>query len=91
MGTFNLQEVRNMMTNLEYWRRCERLTQKAVAERLGPGFSEAVISLLETGRLKPSDRQRDALQAFFGPEAERLLDQVPASALACLREIGGAR
>ena len=32
------------MTNLELWRRHQDLTQREMADFLGPGFSEASIS-----------------------------------------------
>lgn len=64
------------MTNLEFWRRRQGLTQREAAELLGPGFSEASISLLESGRLRPSLRQLAGLERVFGAEAATLLEPV---------------
>jgi len=64
------------MTNLELWRRKLGLTQRQAANLLGPGFSEASISLLESGRLRPSIRQLATFERKFGLYAAVLLEPV---------------
>lgn len=62
------------MTRLEFLRRSRGWSQAALARRLGQGFSAGVLSLIETGRLKPSERQASELQRAFGVLVEDLLD-----------------
>jgi transcriptional regulator with XRE-family HTH domain len=58
---------------LELYRRAHGLSQAALAERLGPGFTASAISLMETQRLKPSTRQERRLREVFGDQAEAIL------------------
>ncbi|HEV3092002.1 MAG TPA: helix-turn-helix domain-containing protein [Candidatus Cybelea sp.] len=62
-----------MLTMLELYRRAHGLSQAALAERLGPGFTASAISLMETQRLKPSTRQERRLREVFGDQAEAIL------------------
>ena len=62
-----------MLTMLELYRRAHGLSQAALAERLGPGFTASAISLMETQRLKPSPRQQARLREVFGDQAEAIL------------------
>lgn len=61
------------MTRLEYVRRSRGWTQEALARVLGPGFTGGAISLMESGRLKPSVRQAARLREAFGIPAEAML------------------
>jgi transcriptional regulator with XRE-family HTH domain len=61
------------LTMLELYRRAQGLSQAALAERLGPGFTASAISLMETQRLKPSPRQERRLREVFGDQAEAIL------------------
>jgi hypothetical protein len=47
-----------------------------LAERLGPGFTASAISLMESQRLKPSQRQERRLREVFGEQAEAILMSV---------------
>lgn len=64
------------LTMLELYRRAHGLSQAALAERLGPGFTASSISLLEGQRLKPSVRQERRLREVFGDQAEAILKPV---------------
>jgi transcriptional regulator with XRE-family HTH domain len=64
------------LTMLEFYRRTQGLSQAALAERLGPGFTASAISLMESQRLKPSARQEQRLREVFGDKAEALLKPV---------------
>lgn len=64
------------MTWLEYRRRSRGWTQGDLAGALGPGFTGGTISLLESGRLKPSARQAARLAEVFATSAEELLATV---------------
>lgn len=61
------------ITLLELYRRAQGLSQAALAERLGPGFTASAISLMESQRLKPSPRQERRLREIFGDQAEAIL------------------
>jgi transcriptional regulator with XRE-family HTH domain len=75
------------LTLLELYRRAQGLSQAALAERLGPGFTASAISLLESQRLKPSRRQERRLREVFGDQAEALLKPVdPARVVAPIGE-----
>jgi ribosome-binding protein aMBF1 (putative translation factor) len=75
------------LTMLELYRRAQGLSQAALAERLGPGFTASAISLMESQRLKPSRRQERRLREVFGDRAEAILKPVdPAQVAAPIRE-----
>ena len=61
------------MTNLEFLRRSVGLTQEQFAKTLGTGFTAAHLSMMETGRLKPSARQATRLFGVTGIDAPTLL------------------
>jgi|GEM_PF-5301845 len=48
-----------------------------MAQFLGAGFTGSAISLIETGRLKPSSRQASRLVEVFGVPIGVLLDERP--------------
>ncbi|MBT9174059.1 MAG: hypothetical protein DDT21_02470 [Syntrophomonadaceae bacterium] len=52
-------------------RQAEGLTQKEIARRIG--LPQWVYSLIESGRLKPSERQARVLEDFFREPVEKLL------------------
>jgi len=64
------------LTLLELYRRAHGQSQAALAERLGPGFTASAISLMESQRLKPSQRQERRLREVFGEQAEAILMSV---------------
>lgn len=64
------------MTNLKLWRLSNHLIQSEAARRCGLGLS--TYSLIETGRLRPSQEQTKRLGALFGRRPEEMLRQVPA-------------
>jgi hypothetical protein len=64
------------LTELELYRRASGLSQAALAEHLGPGFTASAISLMESQRLKPSPRQWERLREVFGDQAEAILRPV---------------
>ena len=63
------------MTRLKLWRLQRGMTQQDVAARCGLGLS--AYSLIESGRLIPSDAQAAALEALFKVAADKLLCNVP--------------
>ncbi len=64
------------MTLLEFMRRSNGWTQAALASALGEGFTASAISLMESGRLKPSTRQSVRLAEQFARSPEELLQPV---------------
>jgi transcriptional regulator with XRE-family HTH domain len=61
------------MTRLEFYRRTRGLSQEQLAALLGPGFTASAVSLIESLRLKPSQRQEQRLhEAFRVPVADLL-------------------
>lgn len=75
------------LTMLELYRRAQGLSQAALAERLGPGFTASAISLMESQRLKPSARQERRLREVFGDQADAILKPVdPAQVAAPIGE-----
>jgi len=62
------------MLRLRLWRLAEGLTQAQAARRLG--MSHLTLGYLETGRLKPGDRDLERLRAVFGDQAARMFDRV---------------
>lgn len=62
------------MIRLRLWRLQQGLTQAEAARMLGIG--ESSYAILESGRLKPTDRQRERLRAYFGNLTESLFDPV---------------
>ena len=64
-----------MLTGLKARRLQENITQAEAAERLGIGVS--AYSLMESGRMRPSRAQIQALEQVFGRSAEALLEPVP--------------
>lgn len=65
------------MTRLEFYRRSQGLSQEELARLLGAGFTGSAVSLIESGRLRPSSRQALRLREAFGVPIEDLL--APAS------------
>jgi transcriptional regulator with XRE-family HTH domain len=61
------------MTRLEFVRRSRGWTQEELARFLHTGFTGSTISLMETGRLRPTERQAVRLRETFGIPAEELL------------------
>ena len=61
------------MTKLEFLRRSRGWSQDDLARHLGPGFSGSTVSLIETGRLRPSPRQEARLARAFGVPVAELL------------------
>ena len=55
------------LTRLAAWRRVQGKSQKALAAELG--FNPYELSMLETGRAKPTARQHARLVEYFGSEA----------------------
>jgi ribosome-binding protein aMBF1 (putative translation factor) len=75
------------ITQLELYRRTQGLSQAALADFLGPGFTASAISLMESQRLKPSRRQQRRLREVFGDQAEAILKPVdPAQVAAPIGE-----
>jgi transcriptional regulator with XRE-family HTH domain len=62
-----------------------RLTQATIAERCGLGLS--AYSLIESGRLVPSEIQLARLRAMFGDRTEALLQPVPSDESAFARTL----
>jgi transcriptional regulator with XRE-family HTH domain len=56
------------------WRLQEGLTQEEAAKRLGIGAS--TLSILESGRLRPTPGQIAQLRRSFGPTVETLFEPV---------------
>ncbi len=69
------------MTELELYRRARGWSQGDLARHLGPGFTASAISLLESQRLKPSQRQFDRLREVFGDQVEAVLAAIDPSRL----------
>ncbi len=69
------------MLRLRLWRLCERLTQAKAARRLG--MSHLTLSYLESGRLKPADRDLQRLRNYFGVHAESLFEDVRPEGPSC--------
>ena len=63
-----------MLTGLKVRRLRENITQREAARRLKIGVS--AYSLIETGRMRPSQAQMRALKDAFGCTASGLLDPV---------------
>lgn len=61
-------------THLKLWRLQSRLSQLQAARLLGLG--EMTFSLIEAGRLRPSEGQCEKLRAYFKVEPDRLLRSV---------------
>lgn len=61
------------MTRIEFYRRSRGLSQEYFARLLGAGFTGSTISLIESGRLKPSARQAQRLREAFGVPVDDLL------------------
>jgi len=57
-------------------RRSNGWTQVALANALGEGFTASAISLMETGRLRPSSKQAAQLSRLFARSADELLQPV---------------
>ncbi|HVN69520.1 MAG TPA: helix-turn-helix domain-containing protein [Candidatus Binatia bacterium] len=74
------------LTRLEQYRRAHGLSQAALAERLGHGFTASAISLMEGQRLKPSLRQQERLREVFGDQAEAILMPVDPAQVAAPTE-----
>ena len=62
------------MLRLRLWRLAEGLTQTEAARLLG--MSHLTLGYLESGRLAPSDRDRDRLRQVFGDQADRMFEVV---------------
>lgn len=62
------------MLRLRLWRLSEGLTQAEAARRLG--MSHLTLGYLESGRLRPGERDLERLRAAFGDQAARMFDQV---------------
>lgn len=60
------------MLFLKFWRLQEGLTQGAAAELLGIGKS--TLAILESGRLRPTPRQREQLRRTFGKTTDSLFE-----------------
>jgi DNA-binding XRE family transcriptional regulator len=61
---------------LKFWRCQMSLTQEEAAEEIGIGLS--AYTLIEAGRLQPSERQQAQLSRRFGRQlAHRLLRKMP--------------
>jgi transcriptional regulator with XRE-family HTH domain len=63
----------HIMTKLEFFRRSQGWSQEDLARRLGPGFTGSSVSLIESGRLRPSARQEARLHVAFGLPIDELL------------------
>lgn len=64
------------MLRLRFWRLSSGFSQAEAARRLG--MSHLTLGYLETGRLRPSPRDRERLERFFGPAADRLFEEIAA-------------
>ena len=62
------------MIRLKLWRLQQSLTQAQAARRLGIG--ESTLSVLETGRLRPTAGQLERLRRTFGAGTEALFEPV---------------
>jgi transcriptional regulator with XRE-family HTH domain len=62
------------MLRFKLWRLQNGLTQEAAAAQTGLGLS--MLSLLESGRLRPTFGQLALLRKTFGPAADTLFDPV---------------
>ena len=74
------------MTNIEFFRRSRGWTLSRMAEFLGPGFTAGQLSLMESGRLRPSTRQLKRLREAFGADADRVLEPTVAADPVLARE-----
>lgn len=63
--------ARYSVTNLKLWRLRRHLGQREAARLFGFGLS--AYSLIESGRMRPSESQIAALRKLFGNEADRML------------------
>ena len=64
------------MRNLEFIRRTRGWSQEALAAQLGSGFTASAISMMETGRLKPTHKQAFRLAELLGLPSDVLLSSV---------------
>ena len=64
----------SILLRLKLWRLQEGLTQEEAAKRLGIGAS--TLSILESGRLRPTAGQIAQLRRSFGQAVETLFEPV---------------